>query len=262
MRKLLRSVANYDPDYYDMYADANESFFAGLYLQLLKAQLSQAGIAPPAKILDVGCQAGRLSIPLAKEGFSVTGLDKSGFALKRAEQHARKAGMRIDWRQADLVEALNHPWRESFDAILCIEVLYQIPQYRRIMSHLKTGLRAGGLLFVSHRPRSYYLFEAMRQQDFKTALGLFERDEGPVDIPEQKNDYANWHTVDQLRVLYESLGLKWLAWHPIDRFAWLRGTDFSQLTQEQKNQWVELEMRLPAEEAPCCRYVLVVAQAT
>ena len=77
VRKLLRTIMGYDPAYYDMYADGDESFFARLYLQRILAHLSDAGIRPPARILDAGCQTGRLAIPLAERGFRVTGVDTS-----------------------------------------------------------------------------------------------------------------------------------------------------------------------------------------
>ncbi|MBI3011908.1 MAG: methyltransferase domain-containing protein, partial [Candidatus Omnitrophica bacterium] len=48
IRKVLRAVADYDPDYYDMYADANEAFFATLYVERIKRHAREAGIHPPA----------------------------------------------------------------------------------------------------------------------------------------------------------------------------------------------------------------------
>ena len=37
VRKILRAVAGYDPDYYDMHDDPNERFFAQLYLERIRS---------------------------------------------------------------------------------------------------------------------------------------------------------------------------------------------------------------------------------
>src|SRR3989338_8532648 len=93
VRKLLRAVADYDPDYYDMYADPNEAFFAQLYLERIRRHAEAAGIRSGAAVLEAGCQAGRLVVPMAKMGFAVTGVDTSGFGLRRAREHAKQAGV-------------------------------------------------------------------------------------------------------------------------------------------------------------------------
>jgi SAM-dependent methyltransferase len=47
----------------------------------------------PARVLEIGCGTGRLTIPLAREGarsaFTVTGLDAEAAMLDRAREHAR-----------------------------------------------------------------------------------------------------------------------------------------------------------------------------
>ena len=106
VRKVLRAVADYDPDYYDMYADPSEAMFAQLYLERIRRHAEEAGIRPPAAVLEAGCQAGRLVVPLAQLGFQVTGIDTSGFGLRRAREHAAAAGVRADFLKGDLQEVL------------------------------------------------------------------------------------------------------------------------------------------------------------
>ena len=101
VRKLLRAVANYDPDYYDMYADANEAFFAQLYIERITRHAEAAGIRPPATILEAGCQAGRLVVPFATLGYQVTGIDASMFALRRARAHTKAAGTTATFLQGE-----------------------------------------------------------------------------------------------------------------------------------------------------------------
>ena len=254
VRKILRAVADYDPDYYDMYADPNEAFFARLYLERIRQHTEAAGIRPGAKVLEAGCQAGRLVVPLAQQGFQVTGIDTSAFALRRAEEHATTAGVAATFIRGDLRKVLgDHPdWQ--FDVVLCAEVLYLAREYREMLGALVQAVRPGGLLLVSHRPKFYYLLEALKQYDLTTAAAVASRSEGPF----RDAAYYNWQTEGELRSLYGSLGLRWVALHPIDRFAWLAGVSPSKLTAAQQDQWLRLELE-SQEASTCARYLLVVA---
>lgn len=254
-RKVLRAVADYDPDYYDMYADPNETLFAQLYVERILQHAESAGIRPPADLLEAGCQAGRLVMPFAKLGFRVTGIDDSGFALRRAKQHARSAGVDATFLKGDLQRVLEREPRRQFDIVVCAEVLYQSPRYRELLRTLAGAVRPGGLLCVSHRPNFYYLLEALRQYDVASAAEILSRTEGPF----RDSAYYNWQTEEALRTLYASLGLRWVALHPIDRLAWLSGASPSRLSDAQRAQWMELERRLPPEAGLWARYVLVVA---
>ncbi|MEA2238767.1 MAG: hypothetical protein QOC81_3491 [Thermoanaerobaculia bacterium] len=67
-------------------------------------------------ILDVACGAGRHSIPLAKRGYPVTGLDFSATFLDEARRRAEAENISIAWRRGDM-RAL--PWRDRFGGALC-----------------------------------------------------------------------------------------------------------------------------------------------
>ncbi|MBI1992634.1 MAG: methyltransferase domain-containing protein [Candidatus Omnitrophica bacterium] len=187
-------------------------------------------------------------------GFEVTGVDTSGFALRRAREHAKQAGVTATFVQGKAQEVLaDHPeWR--YDIVVCAEVLYLCQDYREILRTLAGAVRPGGLLCVSHRPKFYYLLEALRQYDLRSALEVQQRSEGPF----RDAAYYNWQTEDELRRLYASLGLAWQALYPIDRFAWLSGANPSQMTSEQRDQLRELELA-STEATSMARYVLVIA---
>jgi ubiquinone/menaquinone biosynthesis C-methylase UbiE len=255
VRKVLRAVANYDPDYYDMYDDAHEAFFAQLYLERITQHARLAGIQPPATLLEAGCQAGRLAIPLARLGFRVTGIDTSGFGLRRAQAHAKAAGVDATWIRGDLLTVLARDPSRQYDVVVCAEVLYLSPRYREMLRALVRALRPGGLLCVSYRPKFYYLLEALRQYDGTTAARVLRQREGRF----RDSEYFNWHTEEELRALYRSLGLQWHAMYPIDRFVWLSGANLSQLSEAQRAQWLELELTAEGVADTCARYLLVIA---
>ena len=256
LRKILRAVADYDPEYYDMYADANEAFFAQLYVERIMRHAGAAGIKPGATLLEAGCQAGRLVIPLAKRGFQVTGVDTSSYALRRAREHAQAAGAAATFVQGDLMEVLARDPSPRYDIIVCAEVVYLFPRYQDLLKTLAGAVRPGGLLCVSHRSKFYYLLEALRQYDLSAAAAVQGRSEGSF----RGSDYYNWQTEAELRTLYASLGLRWVAMHPIDRFAWPSGVSPAQLSQEQRDVWLRLELDSSDDANPCARYLLVVAE--
>ena len=256
LRRVLRSTAGYDPEYYDMHQDGNERFFGRLYVERILQHAEAAGIHPPATVLEAGCQAGRLVVPLAQRGFRVTGVDRSGFALRRARSHTRAAGTEATFIQGDVLGVVRRQSGRHYDLVICAEVVYLAQEYREILNALAGAVRPGGLLCVSHRPKFYYLLEALRQYDVMSATDVWSRSEGAF----RGSAYFNWQTEDELRALYESLGLTWIAAHPIDRFAWLSGANPSQLSLAQQEQWLRMELESSSWGQMLARYVLVITQ--
>ena len=52
-------------------------------------------------VLELACGTGRITIPLAKQGIDITGLDVSGGMLQQAEANAARTGASVSWIQAD-----------------------------------------------------------------------------------------------------------------------------------------------------------------
>jgi len=256
VRKLLRVVADYDPGYYDMFSDAEENFFAQLYVQRIVRHAQTLGIQPPAKVLEAGCQAGRLIVPFARLGFQVTGVDTSEFSLRRAKEHTRKAGVRAAFIRGDLVSVLDGRPDRQFDIIICAEVIYLWPQYRDMIKRMADSLKPGGLLCVSHRTKLYYIMEALRARDFDTAATVANSTAGPF----RDSKYFNWQTAQELRQLYQSLDLNVLGIHSIDRFAWLAQMPPSGLDEAEQKQLLAIELSEAIGPDLCSRYALVVSR--
>ena len=120
-----------------------------------------AGVEPGADVLDVPTGFGRHAIPLAKLGFHVTGVDRSGVQLSEAQRIAGEVEW-PKWIQADFRDL---PFEdESFDAVLCLfsSIGYRgeegdreaFREYRRV-------LRSGAPLVIEtmHRDRLMHIFQ-------------------------------------------------------------------------------------------------------
>lgn len=68
-----------------------------------------------ARLLDVPCGGGRLSIELAKRGYEVTGVDWSPEFLDHARTRATAGAVR--WERRDMRDL---PWNSEFDGVFCV----------------------------------------------------------------------------------------------------------------------------------------------
>jgi len=78
-------------------------------------------LPPGARILDLGCGAGRHAIEFARRGYDVLGIDVSPTMLAEAAARAKEFGVVVDWRQGDLrqLASLAVP-AQSVDLALCL----------------------------------------------------------------------------------------------------------------------------------------------
>jgi SAM-dependent methyltransferase len=73
-------------------------------------------LSPGARVLDVPCGAGRLTLPLAERGCATTGVDVSQEFLDAARSAAAERGLTAAFLQADMREL---PRDDAFDAVFC-----------------------------------------------------------------------------------------------------------------------------------------------
>jgi 2-polyprenyl-6-hydroxyphenyl methylase / 3-demethylubiquinone-9 3-methyltransferase len=98
-------------------------------------------------LVDIGCGGGLVAEPMARLGFSVTGLDADAEALAVARAHAATQGLAIDYR-AEAAEDLA-AGGARFDAVLALEVMEHVPDMPRFVAAAARLVRPGGALIAS-----------------------------------------------------------------------------------------------------------------
>jgi ubiquinone/menaquinone biosynthesis C-methylase UbiE len=113
--------------------------------------LERVGVDPGMRLLDVACGSGNGSIPAARAGARVTGVDLEADMLALARERAADAMVEIDWVEAD-VQAL--PFDDaSFDRVISTFGHMFAPDHRRAAEEMKRVCR--GLIGVccwTHAP--------------------------------------------------------------------------------------------------------------
>jgi 2-polyprenyl-3-methyl-5-hydroxy-6-metoxy-1,4-benzoquinol methylase len=211
IRKILRATANYDPHFYDMYQNRTQGSSREDYLAPIKSHLERQHGNRKLKILDAGCQAGRLLIPLVKEGHQVVGADPSKFSLRKARAHLKENGLTAQLYPVDILGLKRKMTPHSLDALICAEVLYLCKNYVTLLAILRDLVKPEGLLFISHRPKAYYVLRALEKKNRDQAVSILNKNEGPS--PDGK--YHNWQTPQELEALYQKSQLNQLACTPV-----------------------------------------------
>lgn len=117
-----------------------------LKLDYLLGALARHGVRPGARVLDVGCGAGLLALPLAERGYRVEGVDASAGSLDVARRRV-SAGTEATFRVGDAT-ALDAPG-DAYDAVLLLDVLDHLERPDLALAEAARVVRPGGLVAFS-----------------------------------------------------------------------------------------------------------------
>ena len=94
-------------------------------------------------LLDIGCGGGLVAEPMARLGFTVTGIDAGAEAIDAARTHAEAVDLAIDYWVA-AAESIVKLGRQ-FDAVLALEVIEHVANRAEFFSAVGTLVRPGGI---------------------------------------------------------------------------------------------------------------------
>lgn len=119
-----------------------------------------------AKILELCCGTGRLTVPIAKAGYNICGFDYTSSMLGQAKVKASEAGLEINFIEAD-IRSLN--LQEKFDFIFIpfnsIHHLYKNEDLFKAFNGVKNHLKEGGLFLLDcFNPNIQYIVEGEKEQ--------------------------------------------------------------------------------------------------
>src|SRR4029077_5029193 len=111
-----------------------------------QARLLTRGLETGADVLEVAPGPGYLAIETARMGFHVTGGDISRTFVQIAADHARQAGVSVDFRQGDAAEL---PLKSgSFDLVVCQAAFKNFRQPVIALDEMHRVLRTGGTAVI------------------------------------------------------------------------------------------------------------------
>ncbi len=137
------------------------AFYSQLGIEQLKENISPErtkasiehtlGFLGDAKeILDLGCGYGRITIPLAKHGYQMSGIDITPSLIQKAKEYATKENVKIDFQVGDM-RAL--PYQDnSFDAVISLWAVFNELSKKndqiRCLTEIERVLRPGGRCMI------------------------------------------------------------------------------------------------------------------
>jgi len=109
--------------------------------------VERAGVEPGMDVLDVACGTGNATLPAARAGARVTGLDFAPGLLEIARERAADAMVEIDFVEGDAQEL---PFDDgSFDRVVSTFGHMFAPDHRRTADEMKRVLRPDGTIAVA-----------------------------------------------------------------------------------------------------------------
>jgi SAM-dependent methyltransferase len=119
-----------------------------------EAFVEALNVTPGMQVLDVACGTGNLTIPAARKGAQVTGVDIATNLLGQARARAEAEGVEIAFQEGD-AEQLAFP-DEHFDLVMSMFGAMFAPDPERVASELARVCRHGGRIAMANwTPESF-----------------------------------------------------------------------------------------------------------
>ncbi|MBD0851969.1 class I SAM-dependent methyltransferase [Maribacter arenosus] len=119
-----------------------------------------------ARILELCCGTGRLTLPIAKDGYDIIGIDHTSSMLEQARAKASEGGLEVEFIEAD-IRTLDLP--EKYDLVFIpfnsIHHLYKNEDLFKALNVVKKHLKKGGLFLLDcFNPNIQFIVDGEKEQ--------------------------------------------------------------------------------------------------
>lgn len=154
-----------------------------------------------AKILELCCGTGRLTLPIAKDGYNICGVDYTPSMLEQAKAKAAEAGLDINFIEAN-IRTLD--LQEKFDLIFIpfnsIHHLYQNEDLFKALDCVKNHLKERGLFLLDcFNPNIQYIVENEKGQ---TVIAEYKTNDGRNVLIKQTMRYESATQINRIEWHY------------------------------------------------------------
>jgi len=140
----------------------------------LVARAATPGPAAATRVLDVSCGTGTLAARLARQGWTVVGLDSVAHLIEVGRRHHRDSGFSLSFHHADIAHD-PIPGSGTFDVLVSMHTLYWHPDPKGLLAACRRALRPGGhAVFLTYTRPAHVMAtfaEVRRQRGWWEALG-------------------------------------------------------------------------------------------
>lgn len=100
-------------------------------------------------VLEVACGTGRITLPIARQGVDIVGLDVSPAMIARARHNGAKAGLPVEWIEQDCRDMrLGRSFALIFSATNAMQHLLDIDSACAFLRSARAALQPGGKLVL------------------------------------------------------------------------------------------------------------------
>lgn len=120
----------------------------------INTALEMSKLQPGSRILEIGCNLGQMTFPLAEKGFKVVGFDLSSNAIAKASQRARYYKIdNVSFGVQDAESYKNQP-DKSFDGVFSFSAFRYFPNPDKALSEAYRVLKKNGSIVIDF-PNKY-----------------------------------------------------------------------------------------------------------
>ncbi|MBL4595327.1 MAG: bifunctional 2-polyprenyl-6-hydroxyphenol methylase/3-demethylubiquinol 3-O-methyltransferase UbiG [Robiginitomaculum sp.] len=172
------------------------------------------------KLLDIGCGGGLLSVPMARLGANVLGVDAAAANIGTARHHARKIGLDVRFQHGTSEELLAED-PAKFDVILNMEVIEHTADRQSFLQSCTDLLAPGGIMIIA----------TLNRTRKAQALAIFAAEQILRWLPPGTHEYEKLVRPEEIKQPLEAFGLSvtgpfGVSYNPLTR-VWSQGRDVS-----------------------------------